>query len=118
MTYFVIIGVVSLVCAIIARFSNLLAASNIFLIFLILILYGLTIINFAFLITPFFDKSETAGFAASFTTILFSLLYLAVSMTRQGYDEDGPVSSVPAGGQWALSLLSPVAMALAFDQVI
>ena len=116
-TYLLIILVVSIVCTMVARFASLLGASSMFLVLLILLLYGLTIITLSFAITPFFNKAETAGGFASFATIIFSLLYLAVSLTRDGYNEDGPVSSIPASGQWALCLLSPVAMALAIDQV-
>ena len=48
--------------------------------------------------------------------MVFSLLYLPVSLTRT-IGPDGPVSSIPVGGQWALCLMPPVALALAIDQV-
>ena len=50
-------------------------------------------------------------------TLIFSLLYLVVSLTRNGQNEDGPVSTVPEWAQWLLCLLSPVALAMAVDQV-
>ena len=118
LTYLLIILLVSVLCTIVARFASLFSVSSMFLVLVILLLYGLTIITLSFAITPFFNKAETAGGYASFATIIFSLLYLAVSLTRDGYNEEGPVSSIPAAGQWALCLMSPVAMALAIDQVL
>ena len=47
-----------------------------------------------------------------------SLTYLAVSLTRTPGGVDGPTSSVPAWGQYLMSLISPIALALAIDQVI
>ena len=49
--------------------------------------------------------------------MIFSLLYLPVTLTRDEGGANGPESAIPVGGQWALCLLSPVAAALAVDQV-
>ena len=57
------------------------------------------------------------GAVASFSTIILSLIYLAVSQSRTitatGYDY-----GVPPSAQWAMCLLSPVALALAMDKVL
>ena len=50
--------------------------------------------------------------------MFFSLLYLLISLTRNSYSDVGPVSTIPVGAQWLLCLISPVALALAIDQVI
>ena len=56
------------------------------------------------------------GVLASFGTILISLLYLAVSLSRTR-TKDGYDYGVPPGAQWAMCLLSPVALALGMDRV-
>lgn len=53
---------------------------------------------------------------AGFLTILLSLIYLVVSQTRT-LTAGGYVYDVPPGAQWVMCLLSPVALALAIDQV-
>jgi ATP-binding cassette subfamily A (ABC1) protein 5 len=102
---------------ILAAVSGFFINSNIFLFFLILLFYGLSIITLAFVITPFFDKAQSAGGMASLATMLFSVLYLAISLTRE-IKEDGTVTySIPPVGRGLMCLLSPCAIAQAIDQV-
>ena len=59
-----------------------------------------------------------AGTLASFGSILVSLLYLIVSMTRNTSIDGGSVSySISVPVRWILCLLSPVALSLGIDQV-
>ncbi|XP_064604121.1 cholesterol transporter ABCA5-like [Liolophura sinensis] len=116
--YTVIILLVTLVVVAIAALSKFFAHSNMFIFFLMLFLYGLTIINFSFMITPFFNKALSGGALASFATMAISLLYLVVSLTRTQTSTGDVDYSIPPGGRWALCLLSPVALALAIDQAI
>ncbi len=44
--------------AVLLVFTQVMPSSNIFLVFLLLYLYGLSIVAFAFMLTPFFDKAE------------------------------------------------------------
>ena len=118
--------------------------SNFLLVFLLMYLYGMSIVCLSFVFTPFFSKArvtiqillsnainyikiysehhnysffiQTAGALASFTTVILSMLYLPVSLTRES-GPSGPESTIPMGGQWALSLFSPVAFALGIDRV-
>ncbi|KAK6171363.1 hypothetical protein SNE40_019569 [Patella caerulea] len=113
--YAALILLVTIIVIIIAYASNFLPNSNIFLLFLMLFLYGLSIINLAFLLTPFFKKAKVAGIVAGFSTVIISCLYFAVSLTRT-QTVDGYSYSVGAGGRVALCFLSPVALALAVDQ--
>ena len=85
--------------------------SNLLLFFLLLYLYGLSIVNIAFILTPFFSKASTGGALASLGTILLSLLYLPVTILRA---QSNPV---PVWVQYLLSLLSPVALSLGMDRV-
>lgn len=107
----------TVVTVILAAVSGFFINSNIFLFFLILLFYGLSIITLAFVITPFFDKAQSAGGMASLATMLFSVLYLAISLTRE-IKEDGTVTySIPPVGRGLMCLLSPCAIAQAIDQV-
>ncbi|KAI4494625.1 hypothetical protein M0804_000826 [Polistes exclamans] len=44
-------------------------------IFLLVVLYSFSVIMFAFMITPFFDKSRTAGVLGNFAVTILSLMY-------------------------------------------
>ncbi|PVD38361.1 hypothetical protein C0Q70_00975 [Pomacea canaliculata] len=115
--YFLIILLVTVLVVILASVGKFFQHSNIFLLFVMLMLYGLSIIALAFLLTPFFSKARTAGSIASFSTIVISLLYLAVSQTRTT-TPNGYQYAVPPSAQWVMCLLSPIALALAMDQGI
>ena len=70
------------------------------------------------MITPFFNKARVAGTVASFGSIIVSLLYLIVSMTRTTAVDGASVSySISVPVRWILCLLSPVALSLGIDQV-
>ncbi|XP_064639589.1 cholesterol transporter ABCA5-like isoform X2 [Lineus longissimus] len=118
LVYLVIMMVVTGVCVLLAHFLQLFTNSNLFLLYLILLFYGLTIINLGFVLSPFFKKATTAGAVASLATAVFSLLYLPISLTRSVGADGLPTSTIPEAGQWALCLLSPTALALCIDQAI
>ena len=88
-----------------------------FLFFMILELYGMSLITFAWIITPFFQKAQTAGGLASMASMVTSLLYLVVSMTRTVTSTGEVTYTIPPVGRGFLSLLSPCCVALAIDQV-
>ncbi|XP_060574789.1 cholesterol transporter ABCA5-like isoform X2 [Ruditapes philippinarum] len=115
--YSVIIIVVTLVVIVIATVSKFFANSNMFLFFLMLALYGLSIIGISFSLTPFFSKAQVAGVIASLSSMMISLLYLIVSLTRT-YTSTGVQYTIPVWARWLLCLLSPVSLALAVDQAI
>ncbi|XP_017752415.1 PREDICTED: ATP-binding cassette sub-family A member 2-like [Eufriesea mexicana] len=77
-------------------------------IFLLVVLYSFSIIMFAFMITPFFDKSRTAGVLGNFAVTILSLLYFIQLFIKDS-------SSVPL---WLISLLSPTGVALAMDKAL
>jgi ATP-binding cassette subfamily A (ABC1) protein 5 len=118
-TYAIIITIVTMIITFLAWAIQLYHDSNMVYVFLLLWLYGLSVITFSFMLTPFFHKAETAGAVGSIITMLFSFSYLAVELTRSNIiGPEGAVSKVPTWAQWLLSLLSPVALALGIDQVI
>ena len=101
----------------IAAVTKLFNTASLFLVFLMLLFYGLSIITMSFMITPFFNKANVAGVVAAVASFVTSLLYLVISFTRTSVPLSSPVSSIPVVGQVFLCLLSPVALAMAVDQV-
>lgn len=117
LVYLVFIAVVTVVTVFLASVSGFFTNSNTFLFFLILLFYGLSIISLAFVITPFFNKAQSAGGLASLATMLFSCLYLIISLTRK-IKEDGTVTySIPPVARGFMCLISPCAVSIAIDQV-
>ncbi|XP_032674925.1 ATP-binding cassette sub-family A member 5-like isoform X2 [Odontomachus brunneus] len=77
-------------------------------IFLLVVLYSFSVIMFAFMITPFFDKSRTAGVLGNFAVTILSLMYFI-----QVFVDDSCSISF-----WLVSLLSPTGVALAIDKAL
>ncbi|XP_011146554.1 ABC transporter A family member 1 isoform X4 [Harpegnathos saltator] len=77
-------------------------------IFLLMVLYSFSVIMFAFMITPLFDKSRTAGVLGNFAITILSLMYFIQVFV----DDSSSVSF------WLVSLLSPTGVALAMDKAI
>ncbi|XP_014224369.1 ATP-binding cassette sub-family A member 5-like isoform X2 [Trichogramma pretiosum] len=77
-------------------------------IFLLVVLYSFSVIMFAFMITPFFDKSQTAGVLGNFAVTILSLMYFIQVFV----DDSSSVSF------WLVSLLSPTGVALAMDKAL
>ncbi|KZC11898.1 ATP-binding cassette sub-family A member 5 [Dufourea novaeangliae] len=77
-------------------------------IFLLVVLYSFSIIMFAFMITPFFDKSRTAGVLGNFAVTILSLMYFIQVFVKDS-------SSIYF---WVVSLLSPTGVALAMDKAL
>lgn len=98
----------ALMMSILFKVFGILKLANLFLVFLALLLYGCSIITMSFMVSPFFNKAKVAGAICSLITSLFSCLYY-VSVYVKGID---------AGPFWAMSLLSPTALALGMDVAI
>ncbi|XP_011864541.1 PREDICTED: ABC transporter A family member 1-like isoform X2 [Vollenhovia emeryi] len=78
-------------------------------VFLLMVLYSFSMIMFAFMITPFFDKARTAGVIGNFAVTILSLIYFI-----QVFLSDSSASST----YWLISLISPTALGLAMDKVV
>nr|XP_022313180.1 ATP-binding cassette sub-family A member 5-like isoform X3 [Crassostrea virginica]XP_022313182.1 ATP-binding cassette sub-family A member 5-like isoform X3 [Crassostrea virginica]XP_022313183.1 ATP-binding cassette sub-family A member 5-like isoform X3 [Crassostrea virginica] len=114
--YLMLITVVTIVITIIAYAAQFYKNSNMFLFFLILELYGMSLITFSWILTPFFQKAQTAGGLASMASMVTSLLYLAVSLTRTVTSSGEVTYAIPPVARGFLSLVSPCCVALAIDQ--
>ncbi|KPJ21215.1 hypothetical protein RR48_00313 [Papilio machaon] len=72
-----------------------------------MLLFGFTIITFAFMLTPFFDSARTAGIMGSFAVNIMSWLYFIQVF----------VSNADSLAFWFVSLISSSCYALAMDKV-
>ncbi|XP_049766661.1 cholesterol transporter ABCA5-like isoform X1 [Schistocerca cancellata] len=112
LSWFIIYGAFVLVLTIIS--TVLLFTLKVFqhtsylLVFLLILLYSLSIIMFGFMLTPFFDKSRTAGILGNFAVNIMSLLYFI-----QVFVDDS--SSIAF---WVVSLISSTGFALAMDKAL
>ncbi|KAK3091975.1 hypothetical protein FSP39_024134 [Pinctada imbricata] len=116
--YSVMIAGVTVIVTIIAVVSKFFENSNVFIFYIILLLFGLSLISLAYVMAPFFTKANTAGGVSSLGTMVISCLYLIVSMTRTTSSTGELSYTIPPVGRGFLCLLSPVAVALAMDQAI
>ncbi|KAF5301097.1 hypothetical protein FQA39_LY10916 [Lamprigera yunnana] len=112
LSWFIIYGCfvlfLSTVCCILLYALRVFQNTNLLLIFLLVLLYSLSIIMFGFMITPFFDKSRTAGILGNFMVNILSLFYFIQVFV------DNSSSSI----FWAVSLLSSTGFALAMDKAL
>ena len=110
LSWFITYGIIMLVTVLITAVISVLAIlpnSNFFIVFIMYLGYGLSVISFSFMLTPFFNKAVVAGAIGSFSSVLFSVLALVAV-----YLDLSP------GVQWVLSLLSPTAFGFGLVQVI
>ncbi|XP_021925694.1 ATP-binding cassette sub-family A member 5-like, partial [Zootermopsis nevadensis] len=112
LSWFIIYGVFVLFLTIISSILlftlRVFQHTNFLLIFLLILLYSLSIIMFGFMLTPFFDKARTAGILGNFAVNIMSLLYFI-----QVFVDDS--SSVAF---WLVSLISSTGFALAMDKAL
>ena len=106
LTYALVAVVTILIVVVISTFA-LFPKSNFFLLLLLFLAYGLSIISFSFMLTPFFDKAIAAGSLGSLMTIVFGVLVIPAIF-----------SDLSASLQWALSLISPAAFAFGLNELI
>ncbi|RZF33664.1 hypothetical protein LSTR_LSTR007042 [Laodelphax striatellus] len=103
-----VVLIISVIATIMLYAVGLFEHSNSFLIFLLVMLYGLTIILFAFVITAFFDKSRTAGLSGTFAANLPSLFYF-VPKFLNGFGD---------WYYWGVSIINSSGFALAMDHAL
>ncbi|CAH2093421.1 unnamed protein product [Euphydryas editha] len=106
--YAVFVTILSLVSTVLLFTLKVFQHSSYILIFLLMLLFGFTIITFAFMLTPFFDKARTAGILGSFAVNLMSGLYFIQVF----------VSNADSLAFWFVSLISSSCYALAMDKAL
>lgn len=107
LTYAIIILLAVIIINAITVPAGIFGNSNFFLLVIIFFLYGLSLIHFAFLLTPLFKNSMTAGTVANLSTIIFGVLLIPLNNP-----------GVPNIAKWLACLLSPTAFCLTLTQVI
>ncbi|KAL7012162.1 hypothetical protein ACKWTF_014662 [Chironomus riparius] len=83
--------------------------TNYFPVFLLILLYSLSVIVIGFMITPFFDNSRTAGILGNFIVNIMSLFYFIQVFLD---------SEETSAALWIVSLISPTGFALAMDKIM
>ncbi|XP_060806687.1 cholesterol transporter ABCA5 [Amyelois transitella] len=106
--YAVFVTILSLVSTVLLFTLKVFQHSSYVLIFLLMLLFGFTIITFAFMLTPFFDRARTAGILGSFAVNLMSGLYFIQVF----------VSNADSLAFWFVSLISSSCYALAMDKAL
>nr|KAG5697325.1 hypothetical protein BaRGS_004991 [Batillaria attramentaria] len=120
--YFVIIAAVTVAITLVATLAKLFENSNMFLLFIMLMLYGLSIVALAFFLTTFFNKAHTAGAVTSLPTIIIAVLYVATIHTPELVDKQAvhikgfTEWSLPA--LWLVCLFPPLAFAFAVELAV
>ncbi|XP_067014846.1 cholesterol transporter ABCA5 [Anabrus simplex] len=112
LSWFIIYGVFVLILSIVAMVLlislEVFKHSNMFLIFLLIYLYSLTIIMMAFVFTPFFNKGRTAGVFGPFAVYVLGALY-TINIFVEDMD---PIYL------WFMTLISCTGFALAMDKAV
>ncbi|CAK1589994.1 unnamed protein product [Parnassius mnemosyne] len=106
--YAVFVTILSIVSTVLLFTLGVFQHSSYILIFLLMLLFGFTIITFAFMLTPFFDSARTAGILGSFAVNLMSWLYFIQVF----------VSNADSLAFWFVSLISSSCYALAMDKAL
>ncbi|GAB6030175.1 hypothetical protein CHUAL_005851 [Chamberlinius hualienensis] len=107
-TYGALVLILSLMSSVLLVVAKILPNANLFLMFVLIFLYGLSTITVAFLVTPFFNSAKAAGGFASFSSAVVSCLYyLSVY-----------VNDVPLAVYYIMGLLAPTAFALGMDKAV
>ncbi|CAG5124848.1 unnamed protein product, partial [Candidula unifasciata] len=113
--YMMLITVASTIMVAIFSLSNFFLRSSVHFLFLCMILFGNSLISFAFMITPFFNKASTAGSVMISALLVLSLIYAVISQTKDTISNDSRLS---VSTLLLLCLLSPVAFAMFIDQAL
>ncbi|KAB7495543.1 ATP-binding cassette sub-family A member 8-B, partial [Armadillidium nasatum] len=99
--------ILAIICIIVLPLAKVFQKANIFLLFLLFVLYGFSSIILALMLTPFFNRAKVAGIVGQLAQIFMGLLfYLQVFLS----DRIAPVAF------WFLALLSPCAFSLGLDK--
>lgn len=110
LSWFITYGIIMLATVLFTSIISVLAIfqhSNFLVLFLMYLGYGLSVISFSFMLTPFFSKALVAGAIGSMMTVVFSVFVLLAVYT-----------DVSSDVQWILSVLSPAAFGFGLVKVI
>ncbi|XP_076441754.1 cholesterol transporter ABCA5-like [Babylonia areolata] len=125
LTYLVVVVVAGGLAAVLVAASGVLDGPGVGYFYLLLLLYGASLLGLGSVVAVFFKTPKLAGCACSVLSILLGMLHMCVSLTRpskwsSSTNSGDPMtqSSVPFGGQLVFSFLSPTAFALGIDRLV
>ena len=79
LTYVVITAVVTLVISLMLSLGGVFPRSDFSVIFLLLFVFGLALISFAFMLAPFFSRAKVAGAVGSLINVLLSVIFVPLA---------------------------------------
>ncbi|ODM93723.1 ATP-binding cassette sub-family A member 5 [Orchesella cincta] len=103
--YSVILGILSFLYTLVMQLTSVIRHTNGILLFLIFFLFGLSVITFAFALTPFFHKPKTAGIVGTLIMQCCGMLFML-----QTFLQSADAFMIP------LRLISSVAFTTALDE--
>ncbi|KAH6934215.1 hypothetical protein HPB50_021935 [Hyalomma asiaticum] len=104
----VVVANVAAIMTLMVYLLHILPNTDIFIVFVLSLLYGLTIVMFSFMATPFFNKSKVAGSVVGLMMLFFSFFYM-LAVFLKGH--------VATWVFYAVALLSPAAFTLGIEKV-
>nr|XP_054923491.1 ABC-type organic anion transporter ABCA8-like isoform X1 [Dermacentor andersoni] len=104
----VVVANVAAIMTLMVYVLHILPNTDISIVFVLSLLYGLTIVMFSFMATPFFNKSKVAGSVVGLLMLVFSFLYMLAVFLK---------NRVPTWVFYTVSLLSPAAFTLGAEKV-
>lgn len=103
-----VVANVALIMTAMVYVLHILPNTDILIVFVVSLLYGLTIVMFSFMATPFFNKSKVAGSVVGLMMLVFSFFYMLAVFLK---------GKVAPWVFYAVSLLSPAAFTLAVEKI-
>lgn len=104
----IVVANVAAIMTLMVYVLHILPNTDIFIVFVLSLLYGLTIVMFSFMATPFFNKSKVAGSVLGLLMLVFSFFYMFAVFLK---------GRVPAWVFYVVALLSPAAFTLGIEKV-
>ncbi|XP_049519507.1 cholesterol transporter ABCA5-like isoform X4 [Dermacentor silvarum] len=104
----IVVANVAAIMTLMVYVLHILPNTDIFIVFVLSLLYGLTIVMFSFMATPFFNKSKVAGSVLGLLMLVFSFFYMFAVFLK---------GRVPVWVFYVVALLSPAAFTLGIEKV-
>lgn len=104
----IVVANVAAIMTLMVYLLHILPNTDIFIVFALSLLYGLTIVMFSFMATPFFNKSKVAGSVLGLLMLVFSFFYMFAVFLK---------GRVPTWVFYVVALLSPAAFTLGIEKV-
>ena len=95
LTYVVITAVVTLVISLMLSLGGVFPRSDFSVIFLLLFVFGLALISFAFMLAPFFSRAKVAGAVGALVNVLLSVIFVPLAAIGGTTPGTPPIQKLP-----------------------